>query len=410
MATPKDAPPLSTISESAKTAYKNGDTHTIRNRVKKQASQEPSASKSPSPLPSPSYNSNSTTSSHSGQMNHSRKQQTVPHFKRREKTGTADAVRQRRLSSLTSRESEGRLQDRSWALPLLLICVVVFCYGVYPYEENILQHFVFLSYRIPSTSSLTKHAAAGPDNALRESQYGKGRWDITFVLFYTLVITLLREFTMHEIFGPLGHRLGIPRPGLLSSSSARKQKAAATRTIARFKEQSYTALYTLLSTIFGLYVMHSTPGLWYFSTRGMYASDHHNNDIYPHTTHTAAFKAFYLIQAAFWTQQAVVVMALGQEEKRKDFKELLAHHVVTVLLIGLSWWAHFGRMGVGVYVSHDASDCLLAVSFNSFFLLPSLLVSPLSSKCRYFIIILILCSASLSVKRTGQHKLVELQI
>ena len=54
---------------------------------------------------------------------------------------------------------------------------------------------------------------------------------------------------------------------------------------------------------------------------------------YPHRTHDAAFKFYYLLQAAYWAQQAVV-MTIGMEKPRKDFRELIAHHVVTLVLIG----------------------------------------------------------------------------
>ena len=44
-------------------------------------------------------------------------------------------------------------------------------------------------------------------------------------------------------------------------------------------------------------------------------------------------KAYYLTQAAYWCQQLLVLL-LKLEKPRKDYKELVAHHIVTLWLIG----------------------------------------------------------------------------
>jgi very-long-chain ceramide synthase len=46
-----------------------------------------------------------------------------------------------------------------------------------------------------------------------------------------------------------------------------------------------------------------------------------------------ALKRYYLVQASYWCQQ-VVVMVFGLEKPRKDYYELIAHHIVTMWLIG----------------------------------------------------------------------------
>ena len=54
-------------------------------------------------------------------------------------------------------------------------------------------------------------------------------------------------------------------------------------------------------------------------------------------------------------------MLLGIENPRKDFKELVGHHIVSLALIALSYWFHFTYMGIAVYLTHDISDFFLAV-------------------------------------------------
>ena len=122
---------------------------------------------------------------------------------------------------------------------------------------------------------------------------------------------------------------------------------------ARFMEQGYTAVYFAVFGPFGLYVMRRSP-VWYFDTAAMFAD-------FPHRTHEGYFKTYYLLQAAYWAQQAIVLI-LQLEKPRKDFKELVGHHVITVALIWLSYRFHFTYMGLAVYITHDISDFFLAVS------------------------------------------------
>ncbi|AEO59647.1 hypothetical protein MYCTH_2308111 [Thermothelomyces thermophilus ATCC 42464] len=214
--------------------------------------------------------------------------------------------------------------QRTWVLPLALTLVVIAVYVADPNESNVAHKFLFLSYKL--------------DDQHEHVQYGKGPRDIAFVSFYTVFLTFIREFIMAMVLRPLARYCGI--------RSRAKQ--------ARFMEQMYTVCYFAFAGLLGLYTMKQSPGLWYFRTRGMYEG-------YPHVVHTAVFKFYYLFQAAYWAQQAIV-MALGQEKPRKDFKELMAHHILTLTLIFLSYRFHFTYIGIFVYITHDISDLFLAIS------------------------------------------------
>jgi acyl-CoA-dependent ceramide synthase len=212
--------------------------------------------------------------------------------------------------------------------PLVLLVGFLAAYAINPTPSNPVHRFIFLSYELP----------AAPGEPV---QYGKGPWDIALVSFYIIVLSFTREFIMQKFLRPLARRGGL--------KSRAKQS--------RFMEQMYTAIYFSVMGPAGLYVMSRTP-LWYFNTRAMYEN-------FPHRTHEADFKFYYLFQAAYWAQQAIVLL-LGMEKPRKDYKELVGHHIVSLALIGLSYRFHFTYMGLGVYVTHDISDFFLAV--GSFFL------------------------------------------
>jgi acyl-CoA-dependent ceramide synthase len=81
---------------------------------------------------------------------------------------------------------------------------------------------------------------------------------------------------------------------------------------------------------------------------------------YPQKTHTAIFKAFYLLQAANWLH-LLIVLSLQLEKPRKDFAELVVHHLTTLSLIFLSYRFHFTWIGVPVFWTHDVSDILLTL-------------------------------------------------
>lgn len=54
---------------------------------------------------------------------------------------------------------------------------------------------------------------------------------------------------------------------------------------------------------------------------------------YPHWEMTPELKRYYLMQIAYWCQQ-FIVLVLGLEKPRKDYWELVAHHIVTLWLVG----------------------------------------------------------------------------
>jgi acyl-CoA-dependent ceramide synthase len=246
----------------------------------------------------------------------------------RSSAGLKRLSKRRRARGLLS-AARHTMVKHTWVLPACIILLFLIGYVVDPSDENPICHFLFLSYPLPPADGLS----ASPDEPI---QYGKGLWDIAFVAFYTVVLTFTREFIMQEVLRPLARRSGLPKG---------KQ--------ARLMEQLYTAIYFGILGPAGMYVMSRTP-VWYFNTVGMYEG-------YPHRSHEAIVKFYYLFQGAYWAQQAIVLV-LGMEKPRKDFKELICHHIVSLALIGLSYRFHFTYIGIAVYLTHDISDFFLATS------------------------------------------------
>lgn len=231
----------------------------------------------------------------------------------------------RRKNRSLLRRSKDICLKHTWLLPLIMLIVLLSLYLVNPTESNPMHSAIFLSYPGPPKTP------GGP------IMYGKGPKDIAFVSFYTIVLSFTREFLMQRMIRPLAGWCGIRGKGKT----------------ARFMEQVYTAIYFGIFGPFGLYVMYRSD-IWYFNTTAMFEG-------FPHREHEPFFKAFYLLEASYWAQQAIVLM-LQLEKPRKDFKELVGHHIITLALIGLSYRFHFTYLGIGVYITHDISDFFLATS------------------------------------------------
>lgn len=223
----------------------------------------------------------------------------------------------------------------TWVNPLTLILILLSAYAFNPSPTNPLHSAIFLSYKLSPSDALIPLSTRL--NSSAPTQYGKGRADFAFVTFYIIVLSFTREFLMQRLIRPIALHCGI--------RSRAKQN--------RFMEQAYTAIYFGIFGPLGLFVMSRTP-VWYFNTDAMFAG-------FPHRTHEGFFKAYYLLQASYWAQQAIV-LCLQLEKPRKDFKELVGHHIVTLALIWLSYRFHFTHMGLAVYITHDVSDFFLAVS------------------------------------------------
>lgn len=84
---------------------------------------------------------------------------------------------------------------------------------------------------------------------------------------------------------------------------------------------------------------------------------------YPHWQMTPLIKRYYLMQLAYWIQQ-LFVLVLRLEKPRKDFTELVIHHLVTIWLVGWSYVVNLTYIGNAVFLTMDVSDIFLAVSVS----------------------------------------------
>lgn len=206
---------------------------------------------------------------------------------------------------------------------------------VSPATPNPFEPFLFISHRVPLTQvALNEPAAALRGDTIR---YQKGWLDVCFLLFYIVVWSCVRQTTTLHLFKPFAAKWGI--------TSETKQM--------RFMEQGYSFLYWGMAGAMGLYVMKRQES-WWFQLEHLWIK-------YPFWIMRPELKLYYLLQFSYWLQQALV-MLLRLEKPRKDYYELVAHHLVTLWLIFWSYLINMTMIGTTVFVCMDIPDTSLALA------------------------------------------------
>jgi acyl-CoA-dependent ceramide synthase len=174
-----------------------------------------------------------------------------------------------------------------------------------------------------------------PDSSTDQPEYQKGYLDLAFLAYYIIFFCFFRQSIVLYLLQPLARKLGI-------------KKSAQ---VVRFGEQGYAVIYFSIFSAYGFMVMKDLP-IWFYRTEHFWLE-------YPHWRMTGKLKSYYLFQAAYWVQQ-LMVLALKLEKPRKDFNELIAHHLVTLWLIGWSYLVNLTWIGNAIFLTMDFSDIFLA--------------------------------------------------
>jgi len=170
-----------------------------------------------------------------------------------------------------------------------------------------------------------------------DPRYQKGYLDLVFLAYYVIFWSFVRQFVTLYACLPIARYFGIKKEAKLD----------------RFGEQGYSFVYWGIMGAWGYRIMGQQP-TWWYNTEAFWIG-------YPHWDMKPELKVYYLMQAAFWIQQ-LFVLVLGLEKPRKDYHELVAHHIVTLWLVGWSYLINLTLIGNAVYMSMDIPDTFLAFS------------------------------------------------
>ncbi|KIK68047.1 hypothetical protein GYMLUDRAFT_36867 [Collybiopsis luxurians FD-317 M1] len=189
---------------------------------------------------------------------------------------------------------------------------------------NPFAQLFLLSHRVPSSSE-------------DDPRYQKGWSDLLFIAYHVIFWSLIRQSITIYVFKPIARYFGIWKEQKLD----------------RFGEQGYAMVYFAVMGAWGFRIMGQLP-TWWYKTEAFWID-------YPHWDMKPELKRYYLMQMAYWVQQ-LLVLILGLEKPRKDYYELVAHHIVTIWLVGWSYLINLTLIGNAVYMSMDIPDTFLAFS------------------------------------------------
>ncbi|KAK4687945.1 hypothetical protein P7C73_g2164, partial [Tremellales sp. Uapishka_1] len=177
-----------------------------------------------------------------------------------------------------------------------------------------------------------------PGDPLPNGKFTKQYTDLLFLAYWIIVASFVRQSVMFKLLRPLAHNLGI-KGGKIE----------------RFTEQGYAIFYWGLMSIFGV-----VGTLLILAERETdEAVTEHFWLEYPNKEVNLSVKMYYLVQFAYWLHQTILIAA-RIEKPRKDFKELVVHHIVTLWLIGWSYVVYATYIGVAVFWTMDVSDTFFA--------------------------------------------------
>ncbi|KAJ7507745.1 TLC domain-containing protein [Mycena galericulata] len=168
-----------------------------------------------------------------------------------------------------------------------------------------------------------------PDSFPDSAYYTTGAKDVCLLLTCMVVMAGLRDALRLGVFEPF----------------ARWKLTRDMESVLRFAEQGWSAVYYPLQWFFGLYVNYYLP-THIFEPTSLWLN-------YPHIPLAAPVKFYYLTQSAFYLHQMFV---LNAEAPRKDHWQMMAHHVITVFLMGASYFFNFTRVGCLIMVLMDWCD------------------------------------------------------
>ncbi|XP_039220332.1 ceramide synthase 4-like [Crotalus tigris] len=114
-----------------------------------------------------------------------------------------------------------------------------------------------------------------------------------------------------------------------------------------FCETSLGATYYFTSFCTGLVILYDKP--WFWDLRKYWVG-------YPKQPFQLSLFGYYIMQFSF---NCFLIISLPFDDKQKDFYQQIVHHLVTIILIGLSYCLNYIRIGSLILLLTDFSHCLL---------------------------------------------------
>ena len=169
------------------------------------------------------------------------------------------------------------------------------------------------------------------------SEFGSGSAkfaDLKYSLITAMILILTRAILENTLFRPIG-----------------RQFVTKQSTVFKIGEGLYRFTFYLAASIYGwFFVLWDKPYL---------KDTMHSLYNYPHHPVEPEEWWYYNIELGFYVS---LVFTQIIDTKRKDFWQMFVHHIVTILLLVLSWVCNFHRIGALVLAIHDVADVPLELA------------------------------------------------
>lgn len=167
--------------------------------------------------------------------------------------------------------------------------------------------------------------------------------DIYYSLLTAGFLMLVRFLLEVALFRPFGRYMCYR--GEKDGGDSIKSKRVKDKTVLKIAEGMWRLSFYTFSAIYGFFFVLWDKPYRHDTMHGLYE--------YPH--HPVASEEWWLynIELGFYVSLVITQMI---DTKRKDFWQMFIHHIVTIVLIVLSWACNFHRIGVLVMVIHDVAD------------------------------------------------------
>lgn len=183
------------------------------------------------------------------------------------------------------------------------------------------------------------------------SEYKIGILDINIILVSLLFQLLIRSIIIK--LGPyiLTHLLEYTKTPTFTEKEI-KCTPSFYKKCNRFSEQLWLFVYYIFIIAFGT-ILYFQSDYYHDASQTFSATK------YPEFFPSKSMKLYYLIQISCWFQQLIT---LHLEHKRKDYYEMLAHHLITIFLTVISYCKNLWPMGHLIMLIMDVVDIFLIVS------------------------------------------------
>ncbi|CAL8137608.1 unnamed protein product [Orchesella dallaii] len=121
-------------------------------------------------------------------------------------------------------------------------------------------------------------------------------------------------------------------------------------TLIKFSESGWRFICYVISASFGYAVLRNKP--WFMSIEECF-KDH------PHQTNSEDVWWYHFYGGTLYTS---FLMTQAFDVKRKDFWEMLIHHVISITLLALSWSYNLSRIGMVTLLLHDCADVFIELA------------------------------------------------